>query len=70
MATVTIKDTAVKVVSPEGQTATMTVADLVGKLAPPRMDTGAAVLPDGVKSVLSRGPLTVWVHQTPPRVFE
>lgn len=70
MATVTIKDNMVKAVSPEGQTASMRVADLVEKLAPARMDTGGIVLPDGVKSVLSHGPFTIWVHQTPPCVFQ
>src|SRR5712691_6533875 len=70
MATVTIKDTSVKVVSPEGQTATMSVADLIGKVAPRRMDTCGIVLPDGVKSVVSQGPISIWVHQTPPRVYQ
>jgi hypothetical protein len=68
METVTIKDALAETVSPEGQKARISVADLVAKLAPPRMDSGG-VLPDGVKVVLSRGPATIWVHQTPPCVM-
>jgi hypothetical protein len=69
MDTVTLKDTLAEARSPEGQAARISVADLVARLAPQRMDTCGAVLPDGVKAVFSRGPVTVWVHQTPPRVF-
>ncbi len=69
MDTVTIKDTLAEARSPEGQAARISVADLVARLAPQRMDTCGAVLPDGVKAVFSRGPLTIWVHQTSPRVF-
>src|SRR5262245_57185340 len=69
MDTITIKGTSVRAVSPEGQTAGMSVEELLRRIAPPRMDTGAVVLPDGVVSVLSQGRATIWVHQTPPRVF-
>ena len=32
------------------------------------MNTGDVVLPDGVKWVESSGKITIWVHQTPPRI--
>jgi hypothetical protein len=67
---ITIKGKDVHAVSPEGQTATISVHDLVTKLSHQRMDTNGVVLPDGIKSVASRGPVTIWVHQTPPRVWQ
>jgi hypothetical protein len=69
METITIKDRQVLAVSPEGLKAQMTIEDLILKLAPRRMDTNGAVLPDGLKAVFSRGPFTIWVHQTPPRIW-
>jgi hypothetical protein len=68
MDTLKIEGTQVTVTSPEGKTAGMSLEALIGKIAPPRMDTRGAVLPDGVKAVLSRGSLTILVHQTPPGV--
>jgi hypothetical protein len=38
-------------------------------VAPRRFDTCDVVLPDGIKCAFSQGPWTVWVHQTPPQVF-
>jgi hypothetical protein len=69
METITIKGNAVCAVSPEGQEAKISLGDLMRKLTAARMDTGGVILPDGVISVLSQGNLTIWVHQTPPRVF-
>ena len=69
METITIKGATARAVSPEGQTADIPVQELVRRIAPARMHTGGVVLPDGVVAVLSQGPVTVWVHQTPPRVF-
>lgn len=54
--------------SPEGLTARMKVNELVGRLAPGRMNTCGVVLPDGVKLLSNRGRATIWVHQTPPQV--
>jgi len=69
METITIKDRNVVAVSPEGQTAQMSLQELIAKLAPRRMDTNGAILPDGVKAAFSQGPYTIWVHQTPPRIW-
>lgn len=65
---VTIQGDQVHVTSPEGVTAAMPLADLLAKLAPPLMDTGGIILPDGIKGAISRGSMTVWVHQIPPRI--
>ena len=54
--------------SPEGQTATMSIEELLERLDGGGMNTGGVVLPDGVKAVLKRGSVTIWVHQTPPRL--
>ena len=54
--------------SPEGLSARMKVNELVGRIAPGRMNTCGVVLPDGVKLLESRGRATIWVHQTPPQV--
>jgi len=67
---ITIEGSTVRAVTPEGQAATMEIAELARALGQQRMDTGSSALPDGVKAVLSQGPMTVWVHQTPPRVFQ
>lgn len=69
METLTIQGNTVCAITPEGQSANMTVDDLVAKLTPPRMDTCGVFLPEGVGCVLSQGPTTIWVHQTPPRVW-
>lgn len=65
---VSIEGTEVKAVSPEGKIATIQLQELVQRLAPRRMDTLGLVLPDGVKLIFSEGPVTILVHQTPPRV--
>jgi hypothetical protein len=65
---VTIEGGQVRVASPEGRVAALSVEALFARLAPREMDTGGIVLPDGVKAVISAGPVTIWVHQTPPRV--
>jgi hypothetical protein len=67
---ITIEGSTVKALAPEGHAAVMEIRELARLLGQRRMDTGAAVLPDGVKAALSKGPMTVWVHQTPPRVFQ
>jgi len=66
---ITITEDQVQAVSPEGQTTSLPLSRLVNLLNPPRLDTGAAILPDGVKSILTRWPVAIWVHETPPRVY-
>jgi hypothetical protein len=56
-------------VSPEGQKATMTVDELLKQANRRRMSSRGVVLPDGVKYLDSKGHTTIWVHETPPRVY-
>lgn len=66
---VTISGKEAVAITPEGVKGSVPVRVLAERLAPPhRMNTGEILLPDGVKSVLSRGPMMVVVHETPPRV--
>jgi hypothetical protein len=67
--TVLFEGGTVRAVSPEGQTASIPLPDLMSRLLPPRTGTGEMILPDGVKAVLSDGRTTVWVHQSPPNVY-
>jgi hypothetical protein len=67
---ITIEGETITATSPEGAQATMSVARFAEVMGAGRMDTGGVILPDGVKAVLSSGALTVWVHQTPPRVHQ
>jgi hypothetical protein len=69
METITITNNQVIASVPEGASASMELEVLIRKLAPPPMDTGDIVLPDGVKSMITGGRLVVLVHQTEPRVF-
>jgi hypothetical protein len=59
----------VRATSPEGRSVTMSVEEWVGRLAPPRIDTGEIVIPDGLKWSTTRGPVTIWFHQTTPRPY-
>ena len=63
-----IEDRRVTAILPEGQQDTMVLDAFISKAFPPAVSTGDMILPDGVKTALSRGPVTVYVHQTPPRV--
>jgi hypothetical protein len=54
--------------TPEGAKVEIPVSELHAALRPPRMDTGDVVLADGVKSVLGRGHVAIWIHETPPRI--
>lgn len=65
MQPVAIEGNEVLACSPEGQTASLDLARLVELLSPPPPD---AVYPDGLKREIRQGALTLWVHQTPPRV--
>lgn len=55
--------------SPEGKSAAMPLADLMGRLNPQRFDSGDLILPDGVKAVRSEGSFTIVVHETSPQVY-
>jgi len=66
--TVSIECDVVRAVSPEGDERTMKLADLLERVAPPRISTCDTVLPDGVKCVIPIPKGAVFVHQTPPRV--
>jgi len=52
--------------SPEGQSASMPIGDFLARVAPRHMDTGDTILPDGVKTVLSKGRITVWIYEQAP----
>ena len=66
---VVIEGSEVRATSPEGQVATMPLQALVDYIAPAGSDVDAVVLPDGVKVVQRRGPVTVWVFEAAPRVY-
>jgi hypothetical protein len=55
--------------SPEGKSAAMPLAELMGRLSPRRFDSGDLILPDGVKAVRSEGGIAIIVHETPPQVY-
>jgi len=67
--TIKINEKTIQAVSPEGQTASISLEQLFEAAAPSGMNTRGIVLPDGVKLIDSRGPITLWVHETPPRVY-
>jgi hypothetical protein len=54
--------------TPEGHCARLPVNVLLDKVAAGQMGTGPLILPDGVKSVISQGNVTVWIWESPPRV--
>jgi hypothetical protein len=64
-----IEGTEARATSPEGKSAAMPLADLMGRLSPRRFDSGELILPDGVKAVRSEGPASIIVHETPPHVY-
>ena len=67
---VVIRGENVYAASPEGQTATMELQKLVQMVIQQNvkhMDT-SYMLPDGVKLVRSRGPVTILVYERPPQV--
>jgi hypothetical protein len=65
----TIEGQEVRVTTPEGKTFTMPMDQFLAKIAPLRIDTGGLIFPDGVKAAFSRGPVTIWVYEAPPRVY-
>ncbi|KYK23611.1 hypothetical protein AYK24_07310 [Thermoplasmatales archaeon SG8-52-4] len=66
---VTIQKGQVTAISPEGVTACMKDDDFYKMLLEPKMDTCGLILPDGVKCVISRGQMTIFVFQIPPRLY-
>ena len=68
---VTIKGTHVTATSPEGQTVTMSLEELIETITAAQgahMNTGI-ILPDGVKAVRSQGRITILVYERPPQVY-
>ena len=65
---VSIEGEVVRATSPEGQTATIPLRKLLTLLEPRGPEAEGRVYPDGLKMEIPRGPLTIWVHETPPRV--
>jgi len=63
-----IQGSEIRTSTPEGVEARMPLADLFDKLIGYRNDVRATVLPDGIKAVFERGPVTIWVHEIPPCV--
>jgi hypothetical protein len=55
--------------SPEGKTARMPLETLLASAAAGQMNSGPAILPNGVKAVLSQGQITIWIWESPPRVY-
>lgn len=66
--TVAIEGAQVTATSPEGKAATMPLEEFLDKISPRRIDTGEAVLPDGIKAARTQGPITVWVYEMAPAV--
>ena len=64
-----IEEDLIHALSPEGQKATMSIEELLKQANRRRMSSRRVVLPDGVKYLDSKGHTTIWVHETPPRVY-
>jgi hypothetical protein len=65
-----VEDTEMVAISPEGTTARMRVETLLAKVALGQLSTGDLILPDGVKTVISEGALTLIVSEYPPRLHQ
>ena len=70
MEPVKIEGTTMHAASPEGQTASMDVHDVLEAACPRRMDTRGVVMPDGFRLAYPMGPMSIWVHEIPPRVYQ
>ena len=68
MQSVSIEGDVVRATSPEGQTATLPLRKLLALLDSRGPGAGERVYPDGLKMEIPRGPVSIWVHETPPRV--
>jgi hypothetical protein len=67
--TITIAQGEATATSPEGMQASMPLDALLARVAARRMDTGGVVLADGIKAVLTEGGITIWVYESPPRIY-
>jgi hypothetical protein len=67
METVTIAGREVTARTAEGLEAKAPLSAFLNLLSPKGMDTGDLILPDGVKSAISRPPCVILVHQTSPQ---
>lgn len=56
-------------VSPEGNKASMPLADWLAKVSPPLINCGEHILPDGIKAITTRGAWTIAVYEASPRVL-
>jgi len=68
--TINFEGYVVHATSPEGKQGSMRVEDLFSRTSSRPMDSSGVVLPNGIKLLYSNGPITVWVHETPPRVLQ
>lgn len=64
---IVIRDQTAIATSPEGEVSRMPLTTLMERITP-RMDTGACILPTGIKAVLSRGEATIWVWEQAPTI--
>src|SRR5262245_26915925 len=62
------KDTATAT-SPEGKSAQMPVETLLAKASAGQWNSGPAILPDGIKAIVSQGAITLWVWEAPPALY-
>jgi hypothetical protein len=67
--TITIAGATIRAVSPEGKSATMPLQEWAEAANGRRMDSGSVILTNGIRLLDSRGSRTIWVHETPPRVY-
>lgn len=64
---VTLEGELATVKTPEGSEFSMNIPTLAERMGH-SMSTGQVILPSGVKSVLSQGPVTVWAWEKPPHI--
>lgn len=66
--TLTVRGSTVQATSPEGVTATMSVGDFMGAVAPPSMSSCGILIPHGVRLIHSTRRITIMVWEIEPRV--
>lgn len=69
MTSIHIEKDRVRAVSPEGESASISVAEFIGKIGPRRMDTLDVVLPPGIRWMMPIPAGLIVVHETPPRIY-
>lgn len=67
MSTLTIEEKNIRAVSPEQETASMPLDLFFEKACGRSENSRGAILPDGVKSVVSEGSMEIWIHQDTPQ---